>query len=72
MPAKAKLIETGREGFVSIDALHPGGVLRVKAGERIRADGVVREGRSHADESVLTGESAPQAKTPGDAVICGA
>ena len=49
----------------------PGAVFRVKPGERIPADGVVVEGRSHADESVLTGESAPRPKAPGDAVVCG-
>ena len=41
----------------------------VKPGERIPADGVVDGGGSHVDESVLTGESAPLAKRPGDAVM---
>jgi heavy metal translocating P-type ATPase len=71
MPTKARLIQDGRERFVSIEALKPGGLFRVLAGERIPADGIVVEGRSHADESVLTGESAPQAKGPGDGVVCG-
>ena len=71
MPAKARLIQDGCERFVSIEALKPGGLFRVLAGERIPADGIVVEGRSHADESVLTGESAPQAKAPGDDVVCG-
>ena len=71
MPNKARLVQDGRERFVSIDALRPGALFRVKAGERIPADGIVVEGRSHADESVLTGESAPQPKAPGDAVVCG-
>jgi heavy metal translocating P-type ATPase len=71
MPTKARLIQDGRERFVSIEALKPGAVFRVLSGERIPADGIVVEGRSHADESVLTGESAPQAKAPGDAVVCG-
>jgi heavy metal translocating P-type ATPase len=43
----------------------------VKSGERIPADGIVLEGRSYADESVLTGESAPRPKGPGDSVVCG-
>jgi Cu+-exporting ATPase len=47
-------------------------VVLVRPGERIAADGVVTEGRSHADESMLTGESLPVAKGPGDAVIGGA
>jgi copper/silver-translocating P-type ATPase len=76
MPTKARLLVTQAHGlraerFVSIDALHPGDLFRVLAGERIPADGIVLDGRSHADESVLTGESAPQAKGPGDAVVCG-
>ena len=71
MPNKARLIVEGQERFVSIDALHPGAVFRVKSGERIPADGIVVEGHSHADESVLTGESAPRAKAPGDPVVCG-
>jgi heavy metal translocating P-type ATPase len=71
MPNKARLVQDGRERFVSIDALRAGALFRVKAGERIPADGIVVEGRSHTDESVLTGEAAPQAKAPGDAVVCG-
>ncbi len=71
MPNKARVVAEGRERFVAIDALAPGGLFRVKSGERIPADGVVREGRSHVDESVLTGESAPRPKGPGDAVAGG-
>jgi cation transport ATPase len=71
MPNKARLVVEGRERFVSLDALRPGALFRVKSGERIPADGVVAEGRSHADESVLTGESAPHPKAPGDTVVCG-
>jgi P-type Cu2+ transporter len=71
MPNKARLMQDGQERFVSLDALRPGAVFRVKSGERLPADGIVVEGRSHADESVLTGESAPQSKEPGDPVVCG-
>jgi heavy metal translocating P-type ATPase len=71
MPNKARIVEGGHDRFVSIDALRRGAIFRVHAGERIPADGVVVEGRSHADESVLTGESAPRSKVPGDAVVCG-
>ncbi len=71
MPNKVRLLLDGAERFVSLEALHPGAHFHVKSGERIPADGVVVEGRSHADESVLTGESAPRPKGPGDAVICG-
>jgi heavy metal translocating P-type ATPase len=71
MPKKARLLLDGRERFVSVDALSSGAVFVVRPGERIPADGVVVEGRSHVDESVLTGESVPRTRGPGDAVICG-
>ena len=71
MPSKVRLLLDGSERFVSLEALRPGAHFRVKSGERIPADGVVVEGRSHADESVLTGESALRPKGPGAAVICG-
>jgi heavy metal translocating P-type ATPase len=71
MPSKARVMVDGRERFVSVAALHAGMRFLVKSGERIPADGTVHEGRSHADESVLTGESTPRAKGPGDAVVCG-
>src|ERR1019366_1545380 len=57
--------------FVAIDALHPDDVFVVKAGERISADGMVLEGESHVDESVLTGESRPIARRAGDPVTGG-
>src|ERR1017187_1783505 len=74
MPSKARVIDNGQDGrerFVSVEALQPGDVFRVKSGERVAADGIVVEGRSHADESVLTGESAPVPKTAGDSVVSG-
>jgi P-type Cu2+ transporter len=71
MPSKARVITESGERFVSVEALTPGTTFRVLSGERIPADGIVRDGRSHADESVLTGESAPLSKGPGDTVVCG-
>jgi heavy metal translocating P-type ATPase len=71
MPNKARLLVDGRERFVAIEALESGAAFVVKAGERIPADGLVEEGASHVDESVLTGESAPRRKSAGDAVVCG-
>jgi heavy metal translocating P-type ATPase len=72
MPSKARLVrDDGGERFVSVEALEPGAIFRVKSGERVPADGIVVEGRSHADESVLTGESAPVTKTVGSSVVSG-
>jgi Cu+-exporting ATPase len=51
--------------------VHVGDVVEIRPGERIPADAVVLEGRSHADESMLTGESLPVAKQAGDAVTGG-
>ena len=54
-----------------VRAVRPGEVLKVAPGERIPADGVVLEGSSVVDESMLTGESAPVTKHPGDKVYTG-
>lgn len=71
LPKKARLRIDGQERFVAIEALEPGTVILVKPGERIPADGVVMEGQSTVDESVVTGESDPRAKAVHDTVICG-
>jgi copper/silver-translocating P-type ATPase len=71
LPIKARVLESGREHFVSLQSLRPGSVFVVKAGERIPADGIVLEGESEADESLLTGESAPVAKHSGTSVAAG-
>jgi len=71
MPKKVRILSAAGERFVSIDALEPGQVFVVKAGERIPADGVVVEGETHADESLLTGEAKPVAKRPGSSVASG-
>ena len=71
MPNKVRLLANGQERFAAIDALEPGQLFVAKAGEHIAADGVVARGESHADESLLTGESAPVGKQPGDHVAAG-
>lgn len=60
--------DDGSETTVDVDAILPGQVLRVRPGESIPVDGVVLEGSSAVDESVLTGESIPVEKTAGDTV----
>ncbi len=59
----------GNEIDVPIDQVHPGDLLRVRPGEKVPVDGVVSEGSSSVDESMITGESLPAAKAPGDGVI---
>jgi Cu+-exporting ATPase len=65
----ARIIRDGVEAEVSIDDVRVGDLVLVKPGEKIPVDGVVVEGRSVIDESMLTGESLPVEKKPGDAVI---
>jgi Cu2+-exporting ATPase len=56
---------------VTLRRLRPGDRVRVAVGQAVPADGIVETGRSHADESLLTGESTPIAKRPGDALAAG-
>ncbi len=70
-PNKVRLLANGSERFVSVDALEPGEIFVVKAGERIPADGLVLQGESYADESLLTGESFPVGKQAGSSVAAG-
>ncbi len=71
-PDTAWLERDGEVAQVPAAMVRAGDIVRVKPGERIPVDGEVIEGRSHADESLVTGESLPVAKEPGDAVIGGA
>jgi len=59
------------EASVPLAELRAGDRLRVRPGEKVPVDGVVLEGRARVDESMVTGESQPVAKEPGDAVIGG-
>ncbi|HEX2038253.1 MAG TPA: heavy metal translocating P-type ATPase [Acidimicrobiales bacterium] len=60
--------EAGAERSVPVDAVRVGDLLRVRPGEKVPVDGVVVEGQSAVDESMLTGESVPVEKGPGDSV----
>ena len=71
LPRKARIRASGEEHFVAIEALLPGMIFLVKAGERIPADGLVEAGQSDVDESVITGESELRSRGRGDAVVCG-
>ncbi|WP_322030172.1 heavy metal translocating P-type ATPase [Paraburkholderia sp. J76] len=60
-----------QEREVPLAEVHVGTVVVVRPGERLPVDGVVLEGRSHVDESLITGESLPVPKAPGDPVTAG-
>ncbi len=64
-----KVNEDGSEEDVPLEHVQPGDVLRVRPGEKIPVDGVVVEGTSAVDESMISGEPVPVRKEPGDKVI---
>ena len=70
-PKTARRIAANGDEEVAIDAIAVGDLLRVRPGEKIPVDGMVREGRSSVDESMVTGESMPVSKTEGAHVIGG-
>jgi Cu+-exporting ATPase len=70
-PKTARRITAAGDEDVAIDAIAVGDLLRVRPGEKIPVDGVVREGRSSVDESMVTGESMPVSKAEGARVIGG-
>ncbi|MCB0639659.1 MAG: HAD-IC family P-type ATPase, partial [Lewinella sp.] len=70
-PNRATKMVDGQEVVVSIDKIEPGDILRVKPGEKIPVDGVMTEGDSSIDESMITGEPIPVNKTVGDQISSG-
>ena len=61
----------GRQQEIPVGEVQPGDLLLARPGERIAVDGTVAEGGSYVDESMLTGEPVPAAKSPGDEVFAG-
>jgi len=68
-PTMAKVIKDGNEVETPVDDVQVGDILVVRPGESIPVDGVVVEGHSTVDEKIITGESIPIEKKPGDEVI---
>jgi len=68
-PPKATVIRNGQTLEIPTAEVVVGDLMLVRPGDRIGADGVVEEGRSEVDESVVTGESLPVSKAPGSEVI---
>ena len=70
-PNKAIKIENGEEKEISIEDIKIGDLLRVKPGDKIPVDGVITEGKSSVDESMITGEPVPVDKAEDDKVTSG-
>lgn len=68
-PKTARVVRDGKEVEIPVDEVIAGDVVLVKPGEKIPVDGMVVEGDSHVDESMITGESMPVSKKAGDEVI---
>ena len=70
-PTTARVVEGEEERTVPLENVAAGALLRVRPGEKVPVDGVLTEGRSAVDESMLTGEPVPVEKNAGDAVTGG-
>ncbi|MCK2215257.1 heavy metal translocating P-type ATPase [Actinomadura sp. ATCC 31491] len=65
----ARVIRDGEESEIPVEQVRPGDAVLVRPGEKVPVDGVILEGRSTLDESMVTGESIPVDKGPGDEVV---
>ncbi|WP_186061252.1 heavy metal translocating P-type ATPase [Burkholderia gladioli] len=70
-PDRARIVEHGVEREVPLAQVRVGSIVAVRPGERFPVDGRIAAGASHVDESLITGESLPVAKAPGDRVTAG-
>ena len=71
VPPQARVIRNGKEEMISTTDVKVGDILILKPGDKVPVDGVIIEGETAIDESLVTGESIPVAKTVGDSVIGG-
>jgi len=71
MPAEAHMVMPGMVHDVKTDTLKEKDIILIKPGEKVAADGIILEGESYLNESMLTGESKPVLKVKGDKVIAG-
>jgi heavy metal translocating P-type ATPase len=70
-PTTARIVRQGAEAIIPAEQVRPGDILRVFAGETIAVDGVITNGQTSVDQSVMTGESLPVDKSAGDEVSRG-
>lgn len=68
-PKTARLVKDGKDSTIPLEEVQVGDILRIVPGDKIPVDGVLLEGNSSIDESMITGESMPVGKKSGDAVI---
>ena len=64
-PKTARRVREGQEEDIPLEQVHVGDLLRIRPGEKVPVDGVVMEGRSSVDESMISGEPVPVEKAPG-------
>ncbi|MFT6340343.1 MAG: Cu+-exporting ATPase [Polaribacter sp.] len=67
----ARVVRDGKEQDIPVEQVQTDDILRVRPGEKIAVDGIVEEGESRLDESMLTGEPMPVSKSAGDTVSAG-
>ncbi len=70
-PQRARVLSRGEERDVPLEDVRPGQLVLVRPGERVPVDGILFDGQTSVDESMLTGESIPVERSPGDAVHAG-
>lgn len=70
-PAQGRRITDGREELISAEEICKDDILRILPGETIPVDGIIVDGETSVDQSIMTGESLPVDKTVGDDVFCG-
>ncbi|MBL7049275.1 MAG: copper-translocating P-type ATPase [Nitrospira sp.] len=68
-PKTARVFQNGEEKDIAIDEVEPGDIVVVRPGERVPVDGILLDGYSSVDESMISGESIPVEKKPGDKII---
>ncbi len=70
-PKTGTVIRNGREETIPVEEIKVGDLVRIKPGERVPVDGIITEGTTLADQAMLTGESIPVEKAPGEELIGG-
>lgn len=71
VPALATIVKDGQEKEIPVDQIQKGDILRIKPGDKIPVDGLITQGRSSIDESMITGEPIPVDKEEGDKISAG-